>query len=559
MAIKSFKEIIDNKGYLVDAKDRTIFEKEIGRSNFGNGESDSIEFVLYDANDNILPQGDTNAKVKYIHLNDENIRKYFLMAENPSNKKTNGAFEYIIDVEKLIQEAGYKNGIFKSQITLLNRRVGSEEKIKDKLWINEISPSRTEIRVLPLKDGETINPDLEARYNVLIEDGQFRDDTIYFVQSYVQNIDIQKVLETIIAEKGTEADGIHYINKIKNEFQIYDFDKFLLDVKTLFVKNTEYFIQNRDYHVNSINHGKPLTTPIPIDLSLSKIKETCISILIESIDHYLIKRNLTDENVLTDAEQITIDALQDILVSSTSDDVFESRGCTDPNALNYNSLAKIEDGSCLYNESTIEILGCTDPNSLNYNPAANKDDNSCVYGNETTKTFYVWSSTGTILYIDKFGKSQSVTGNEYDKLTITYQKTPTFTGDIREIPKLQIPSNSYSYLITYNLNNQFIYDVDSADYFEYERFGNEFIDKPISREILITGNSNTPMTFSYINSAGANQISQYLSPGESVTVCAKEGSISATSIFSVRKLGSCGRIEFDDNILPNANVNLQLQ
>ena len=44
-------------------------------------------------------------------------------------------------------------------------------------------------------------------------------------------------------------------------------------------------------------------------------------------------------------------------------------GCTDSLALNYDSLATIDDGSCLY-----PVYGCTDSLALNYNPLATNDD-----------------------------------------------------------------------------------------------------------------------------------------------------------------------------------------
>ena len=47
-------------------------------------------------------------------------------------------------------------------------------------------------------------------------------------------------------------------------------------------------------------------------------------------------------------------------------------GCTDPLALNYSSVAVIDDGSCCY------IAGCTDQYALNYDPTACFDDNSCI-------------------------------------------------------------------------------------------------------------------------------------------------------------------------------------
>jgi len=103
-------------------------------------------------------------------------------------------------------------------------------------------------------------------------------------------------------------------------------------------------------------------------------------------------------------------------------------GCTDENALNYNSLANTDDGSCEYNQSDLldcqgqdysgyeswlgdgycddgtygiyfnceefnndngdcdevtipETYGCIDETALNYNPEANIDDGSCQYNN----------------------------------------------------------------------------------------------------------------------------------------------------------------------------------
>ena len=78
MAIKGFKEIVDKKGYKVNSKDRTIFEREIGKAYFGMGVSDMIEFILYDLSDNQLPQGEEESLVRYIPLDNQNIRKYFI-------------------------------------------------------------------------------------------------------------------------------------------------------------------------------------------------------------------------------------------------------------------------------------------------------------------------------------------------------------------------------------------------------------------------------------------------------------------------------------------------
>ncbi len=54
----------------------------------------------------------------------------------------------------------------------------------------------------------------------------------------------------------------------------------------------------------------------------------------------------------------------------------EIPGCKNSEALNYNVLATIDDGSCTYPP---EMMGCTDRTALNYDPTAVGDDGSCLY------------------------------------------------------------------------------------------------------------------------------------------------------------------------------------
>jgi uncharacterized protein (TIGR02145 family) len=49
-------------------------------------------------------------------------------------------------------------------------------------------------------------------------------------------------------------------------------------------------------------------------------------------------------------------------------------GCTDPEALNFNPEATIDDSSCVET-----ISGCMDDTACNYNPDANSDNGSCLY------------------------------------------------------------------------------------------------------------------------------------------------------------------------------------
>ena len=52
-------------------------------------------------------------------------------------------------------------------------------------------------------------------------------------------------------------------------------------------------------------------------------------------------------------------------------------GCMDPNATNYDATATFDNGSCAYAPTT-QIYGCTSQGATNYNPLATVDDGSCI-------------------------------------------------------------------------------------------------------------------------------------------------------------------------------------
>jgi len=365
MAIVDFKKVENNKGYFVDEKDRKIFEREISKGYFGMNIGDIIEFVIYDSNDNQLPQESAEGSlVRYIEYNDNTEKKYFGKSQkNKITLKSNDSDEFFIDTEKLIREAGYSQGIFKTQISLVNRRLGSETRTNDKVWIHEISPSRTEVRLLPTIDDKTGRPnsDLEQRYRAFVECEIFAADVNPFIDEFINQFDVEAALKALLGMKGKVANGKQYIRLICDEFKINDFDKFLTDVKTKFVEAANHYKNHREYNILSINYGKPNGSGAKVTYRENEIYDTICNIVGNVIEYYLPKRDLKEESVLTFEQQKTLDKVDQLLKTVKSNERFKSSipesvekpvvGCMDPKALNYNPNADINDKSlCVYPE-----------------------------------------------------------------------------------------------------------------------------------------------------------------------------------------------------------------
>ena len=368
MAINTFKNIEQKKGYRVEKKDREIFEREVRRGIFGIDDGDIIEFVLYDSSDNPLPQEAANGKtVRYIYYTDENITKYFSKVNNTKyNIKRNGAEEFFVDVEKLIKEAGYSQGIFKTSISLLNRRLGSEERKFDKAWIHEISPSRTEVRVLPVIDESTGTPnsDLQTRYNTFVSGEDFAADVVLFLDEFSAQFDVTKILQKMLALRGKTADGQGYIKLIEKEFKIDNFEKWLSLVKISFDKSLGHFKNKRYSNIlEQSTFGKPTGESLGVNFDSRGIVEQLCDIAENCVNYHLPNQDLRTETLRTKTQQKTLDKVKQILKTVTSDGEFLAEEPT---------------------EKKPAIRGCRDPKAKNYNPAATVDD-ICQYEVQVTK------------------------------------------------------------------------------------------------------------------------------------------------------------------------------
>ncbi len=314
MAIKTFKEIINNKGYRIDSNDRKIFEEGNLQSFFGVGDNDAIEFIVYDSNDNQLPQQSANnATVRYVPLTTENISDYFLIAEGTLLQKFQFPNEYFIDAERLLREAGYNNGIFKTQITLINKRVGSDKE-GDKLWISEISPSRTEIRLFPIKNAKVKNAELEERFSMFISNKEFRDDTIVTALSLIEKVD-SNIIGTYLKTQYTEQ----WVNKMLQEFKIKSFDEFVAKINFKFRESAIYEFTNRISDIDDVNYGKRKQTKNPLSLAKDDIMVICKRLLIKAVNFYLPTQDNRDKASFNIDTNESLDIVGQVLQTESSD------------------------------------------------------------------------------------------------------------------------------------------------------------------------------------------------------------------------------------------------
>ena len=319
MAIKSFKEIIDNKGYRINSKDREIFEKGTLQSFFGFSNSDMIEFILYDANDNQLPQGQDGKSVRYIPLSSDNIRDYILIPEGTVFQALEFPKEYFIDVERLIKEAGYDNGIFKTQITLLNKRVGIESQ-NEKLWIKEISPSRLEVKLLPIQNTASKQTDLLQRFNIFVEGSGFRDDVLPYIGSFIETINPSEIDSFI-----KKTYGEKWYNKMISEFGVSGFDRLMTTIYNKFAAAMKNEFSNRVSSINDVNFGKPKKVSPSIGYNKKDVFKIAQKILVECIERYLPKRAIQTQTQVDEVFDESFDKVGTVIQSRTGDIVINPK------------------------------------------------------------------------------------------------------------------------------------------------------------------------------------------------------------------------------------------
>jgi len=309
MSITKYTNIEDinnkssNEGKFIQADDLFIVSKnEIEKTDFGIGKYDVMEVSVYDINNNLLPQKSGN-KVAYIKKGD--IQNYLYNITNKTGQK-----ELAINVEKLLNELGFTNGILKVNINFVRNRVGSENELT-RVWIQEVSPSREEIRIIPLKTKDTnINS---------INNNQFKNlkslnkEFLYYKDSILNSIlSFDNTFLTKIDSYLETKYGKDFFNTLKIDFGLTNFANFRTKIFEDFKTAVIYYLNNKNYNINESNFGKPSELRFEdyeiydFDMMLSEIQKILNSCI--DINSKILKRR--DITITTLPKEFSIVELQ---------------------------------------------------------------------------------------------------------------------------------------------------------------------------------------------------------------------------------------------------------
>jgi hypothetical protein len=237
-----------NQGEFLMKDDKFIVTKnEVEETDFGDCKYDVMEVSVYDINNNLLPHKSGN-NVAYIKTGD--IKNYLYNLTNKGGQK-----ELAIDIEKLLNDLGFTNGILKVIINFVRNRVGNDNQLS-RVWIQEISPSREEIRVLPLKTKDSnINKRTELEFKNI---NNLNKDFKYYKKNILDALDSFEVtyLDSI-SDAMTARFGKDFFSLLRKDFGLTDFDGFKKRIFSDFKDSVTYWVNNKNYNVAESNFGKP--------------------------------------------------------------------------------------------------------------------------------------------------------------------------------------------------------------------------------------------------------------------------------------------------------------
>jgi len=229
MAVDNYKNekdisISTNKGVRIDEADLKIFSRENTDAYFGLSEKDNIEFSLYDTNNNLL--GYAIKPDNQIQLRDGNAQ----VSGQPA--------QILLDPKSDINALGFQTGNFKVSYQFFRNKFGSYLN-SERAYIQEISPSREEIRILPVMYGND-------------NDTNRKTDFEQFKLNILDNISLSKMIDDVLkldnAELTNNTDTL-FIQQFQKEFNFNNnqlvqlYNQITTDLKTQLIevlKDEEY-------------------------------------------------------------------------------------------------------------------------------------------------------------------------------------------------------------------------------------------------------------------------------------------------------------------------------
>jgi hypothetical protein len=242
---------LENEGKYLQAEDLFIVSKnEIEDTDFGDCKYDVMEVSVYDINNNLLPH-QTGNNIAYIKKHD--IKNYMHNIVNTLGQK-----ELAINVEKLLNDLGFTNGILKVNLNFVRNKVGSDNELQ-RVWIQEISPSREEIRIIPLKTkDENINSITNSEFQKI---DNLSKDFKYYKKNILDALDkfeansLSTIDNALVAKFGND-----FKLTIRKDFGLRDLDSFNKRIFDNFRDSIHNWVSNRYYDISQSNFGKQSET-----------------------------------------------------------------------------------------------------------------------------------------------------------------------------------------------------------------------------------------------------------------------------------------------------------
>ena len=354
MALNDFKNIeninlnLDTTAQLLNSKDLNIFKTSISNvTDFGMSKNDVIEFRVYDIGNNLLEQ--TGGKtINYIHK--DNLPKY--LKSSIDSKTQEKIFE--IDVEKLVKEAGYGNGEFKVVFNFLKNYVGNENQ-KQKVWIHEVSPSRTEIRIQPLiTNDENQNRQIQRRYTSFMDGAAELRENVINIKNQIDKVELQ--ISDLIDKYFIEKHGQKWLDVVKADFKFLTDSQYKLFKQKIFVDfKTSVFAQldGKEFKLGNPNFNQIVSAPLDLDEYLTPIEINALvnSRLLEAIDYNM--SNVTYKDYQQAIKDI-INKKKDLLVLQN---LLDTTTITKSNLTQTQKLGKVnKDVKITPNTPIVEII-----------------------------------------------------------------------------------------------------------------------------------------------------------------------------------------------------------